>query len=132
MMDVTPDSQAGDLDEFAGDSPAGAGELDAVDEQLIARLAGRARAAGLALTGEAGLLAQLTKRLVASASEGEITHHLGYVWMPRTGSPHATARSHVGGHRAGLVGARGRPPWDVAGCRLRAGAGAAIGEVGAC
>jgi len=40
MMDVTPDSQAGDLDEFAGDSPAVAGELDAVDEQLIARLAG--------------------------------------------------------------------------------------------
>src|SRR2546430_18650 len=60
MMDVTPDSQAVDLDEFAGDSSAGAGELDAVDEQLIARLAGRARAGGLALTGEAGLLARQT------------------------------------------------------------------------
>src|SRR6185312_7239391 len=78
MMDVTPDSQAVDLDEFAGDSSAGAGELDAVDEQLIARLAGRARAGGLALTGEAGLPAQLTKRLVESALEGEITDHLGY------------------------------------------------------
>ena len=43
--------------------PAGDG-LDAVDEQLIARLAGRAREGGLALTGENGLLAQLTKRLV--------------------------------------------------------------------
>ena len=46
--------------------PAG---LDAVDEQLIDQLAGRARAGGLALTGEGGLLAQLTKRLVESALE---------------------------------------------------------------
>jgi transposase-like protein len=30
------------------------------------------------LTGEGGLLAQLTKRLVESALEGEITDHLGY------------------------------------------------------
>ena len=38
--------------------------LDAVDEKLIAQLADRARAGGLALTGEGGLLAELTKRLV--------------------------------------------------------------------
>ena len=68
-----------DLDEFAGGEPVGAGRsLDAVDEQLIARLAGRAREGGLQLTGEGGLLAQLTKRLVESALEGEITDHLGY------------------------------------------------------
>jgi putative transposase len=58
--------------------------LDAVDEQLIAQLAGRARAGGVALTGEGGLLAQLTKRLAESALEGEITDHLGY-GPPRTG-----------------------------------------------
>ena len=97
MMDVTPDSQAVDLDEFAGDSSAGAGELDAVDEQLIARLAGRARAGGLALTGEAGLLAQLTKRLVESALEGEITDHLGYDRHDAVGRDGGNSRN---GHRS--------------------------------
>ncbi len=72
-----------DLDVVAGAEPvtaaaAGADVLDAVDEQLIARLAGRARAGGLQLAGEGGLLAQLTKRLVESALEGELTDHLGY------------------------------------------------------
>src|SRR3954451_793136 len=57
----------------------GAGRgLDAVDEQLIDRLAARARADGLQLAGEGGLLAQLTKRLLESALEGELTDHLGY------------------------------------------------------
>jgi transposase-like protein len=97
MMDVTPDSQAVDFDEFAGDSSAGAGELDAVDEQLIARLAGRARAGGLALTGEAGLLAQLTKRLVESALEGEITDHLGYDRHDAVGRDGGNSRN---GHRS--------------------------------
>src|SRR6185312_2959817 len=97
MMDVTPDSQAVDLDEFAGDSSAGAGELDAGDEQLIARLAGRARAGGLALTGEAGLLAQLTKRLVESALEGEITDHLGYDRHDAVGRDGGNSRN---GHRS--------------------------------
>ena len=78
MTDVTPDP-AVDLDSLAGgEPPAGAAGLDAVDEQLIAQLAGRARAGGLALTGEGGLLAQLAKRLVESALEGEITDHLGW------------------------------------------------------
>ena len=79
MTDLMPE-QVVDLDELVGDEPVrpAAGGLDAVDEQLIARLAGRARAGGLQLTGEGGLLAQLTKRLVESALEGEITDHLGY------------------------------------------------------
>jgi transposase-like protein len=41
-------------------------------------LVGRARAGGLQLTGEGGLLQQLTKRVLESALEGEITDHLGY------------------------------------------------------
>ncbi len=41
-------------------------------------LVGRAQAEGLQLTGEGGLLQQLTKRLQESALEGEITDHLGY------------------------------------------------------
>lgn len=50
----------------------------AVDDQLIDELVGRAQAEGLQLTGEGGLLQQLTKRLLESALEGEITDHLGY------------------------------------------------------
>src|SRR5438874_659140 len=56
MTDVMPEKQPVDLDELVGDELAGSDVLDAVDEQLIARLAGRAREGGLALTGEGGLL----------------------------------------------------------------------------
>lgn len=48
------------------------------DEQLIGMLVERARDEGLQLTGEGGLLQQLTKRVLESALEGEITDHLGY------------------------------------------------------
>jgi putative transposase len=99
MMDVTPDSHAV-ADELVDGSPVGSGELDAVDEQLIARLAGRARASGLELTGEGGLLAQLTKRLVESALEGEITDHLGYDRHDAVGRDGGNSRN---GHRAKTV-----------------------------
>jgi transposase-like protein len=52
--------------------------LDGLDEQLVAQLVNRGKASGLQLTGEGGVLAQLTKRLLESALEGEITDHLGY------------------------------------------------------
>lgn len=42
-------------------------------------LVDRARKEGLQLTGEGGLLQQLTKRVLESALEGEITDHVGYV-----------------------------------------------------
>ena len=48
------------------------------DEQLVAMLVDRARNDGLQLTGEGGLLQQLTKRVLESALEGEITDHVGY------------------------------------------------------
>jgi putative transposase len=51
---------------------------DLLDDQLIGQLVDRARAGGLQLTGEGGLLQQLTKRVLESALEGEITDHLGY------------------------------------------------------
>ncbi|MEV3927497.1 transposase [Actinomadura coerulea] len=41
-------------------------------------LVDRARTRGLQLTGEGGLLQQLTKRVLESALEGEITDHVGY------------------------------------------------------
>lgn len=52
--------------------------LEGLDEQLIDQLVSRARAGGLKLTGEGGVLQQLTKRLLESALEGEVTDHLGY------------------------------------------------------
>jgi putative transposase len=55
--------------------PAG---LDGLDEQLITQLVDRAKTGGLQLTGEGGVLQQLTKRLLESALDGEITDHLGY------------------------------------------------------
>jgi putative transposase len=63
--------------EHAEEPKTGAG-LDGLDEQLVEQLVGRARAGGLQLTGEGGLLQQLTKRVLESALEGEITDHLGY------------------------------------------------------
>ena len=51
---------------------------DVLDEQLVRQLAARARAEGLRLTGESGLLARLTKVVVESALEGEMDDHLGY------------------------------------------------------
>jgi hypothetical protein len=100
MTDVTPEPSV-DLDKLAGgDPPVVTAGLDAVDEQLIAQLAGRARAGGLALTGEGGLLAQLTKRLVESALEGEITDHLGYERHDVVGRDGGNSRN---GHRAKTV-----------------------------
>lgn len=48
------------------------------DEQLVAMLVERARSEGLQMTGQGGLLQQLTKRVLESALEGEIADHLGY------------------------------------------------------
>ncbi|BCJ27696.1 IS256 family transposase [Actinocatenispora sera] len=60
------------------DDPTRAAGLGGLDEQLIDQLVDRAKAGGLQLTGEGGLLAALTKRVLESALEGEITDHLGY------------------------------------------------------
>src|SRR5690349_2711541 len=100
MTDVMSEQQPVDLDELSSGEPAGTDGLNAVDEQLIARLAGRAREGGLALTGEGGLLAQLTKRLVESALEGEITDHLGYDRHDAAGRDGGNSRN---GHRSKTV-----------------------------
>ena len=66
MTDVTEDrDQAG-------------AELSAADEQLLRELTERARAGGLKLTGEGGLLGKLTKMVIEGALEGELNDHLGY------------------------------------------------------
>jgi len=53
-------------------------ELSAADEQLLRELTERARAGGLKLTGEGGLLGRLTKVVIEGALEGEMDDHLGY------------------------------------------------------
>ncbi|WP_443060538.1 IS256 family transposase [Streptomyces sp. NBC_00459] len=53
-------------------------ESAAVEQKLIEQLVAQARSKGLQLTGEGGLLQQLTKTVLESALEGEITGHLGY------------------------------------------------------
>jgi putative transposase len=49
-----------------------------VNDDLIGQLVEQARTSGLQLTGEGGLLQQLTKRVIEAAMDGEITDHLGY------------------------------------------------------
>ncbi len=49
-----------------------------VDKALVAQLVGDAQRQGLDVAGEDGLLAQLTKLVLESALEGELTAHLGY------------------------------------------------------
>ncbi|MFB6781003.1 hypothetical protein ACFCX0_27130 [Streptomyces sp. NPDC056352] len=65
MTDVMAEIEAGE---------AAVDALDAVDDGLVAELVARAQAAGVKLTGEGGLLAELTRKVL----EGELTDHLGH------------------------------------------------------
>jgi transposase-like protein len=49
-----------------------------VDRQVVAELVAQAQAEGMPLSGEGGLLAQLTKIVFESSLEGEMDAHLGY------------------------------------------------------
>src|SRR5258707_7270151 len=49
-----------------------------VDRELVGRLVAQARAGGLDLVGEGGVLQQLTKVFLESALQGEMDAHLGY------------------------------------------------------
>lgn len=66
-----------------------------LDEQLIGQLVDRAHASGLRLTGDGGLLQQLTKRVLESALEGEITDHLGYEKQDKAGAGSGNSRNGV-------------------------------------
>jgi putative transposase len=70
------------------------------DQDLIGQLVAQARAEGLDLVGEGGLLQQLTKRVLESALEGEITDHLGYDKHDVAGKTSANSRN---GHRPKTV-----------------------------
>jgi hypothetical protein len=61
----------------ASETPDLGAGLASVDGELVGRLVEQARSSGLQLTGEGGLLQQLTKLVPESALEGEISDHLG-------------------------------------------------------
>ena len=61
-----------------GDEVTATGTPPLVDKDLVAQLVGDAQRLGLSVVGEGGLLAQLTKLVLESALEGEMTAHLGY------------------------------------------------------
>ena len=86
------------------DVTAGQGQdearLSAADEQVLRELTERARAGGLKLTGEGGLLGKLTKMVVEGALEGELGDHLGYEKNDPAGRNGGNSRN---GHRAKTV-----------------------------
>jgi putative transposase len=77
-----------------------AAEIGALDVQLLRRLADQARDQGLELTGEGGLLQQLTKVFLESALEGEMDAHLGYAKHDAAGDNSGNSRN---GRRAKTV-----------------------------
>lgn len=96
MTDVMNDEQPVELDAV----PLAPALREATNDELVAQLAARARAEGLQLTGEGGLLSQLTKRVVESALEGELDDHLGYGKHDATGRDGGNSRN---GRRAKTV-----------------------------
>jgi len=74
--------------------------LSAADEQVLRELTERARAGGLKLTGEGGLLGKLTKMVIEGALEGELDDHLGYGKNDPAGRDGGNSRN---GHRTKTV-----------------------------
>ena len=89
----------------------GVTEMTAADEQLLKELTERARADGLKLTGEGGLLGKLIKMVIEGALEGELDDHLGY-------SRHDPAGRDGGNSRNGHRGKTGPSNRTGAGMRL--------------
>src|SRR3954468_16623527 len=54
------------------------GKTPVVDRRVVAELVAQAQADGMAVDGEDGLLAQLTKIVLESSLQGELDAHLGY------------------------------------------------------
>nr|WP_246577608.1 IS256 family transposase [Actinospica durhamensis] len=64
-----------------------------MDQQLLDQLIGQAKDRGVKLAGEGGLLQALTKRLLESALDGEITDHLGYTKHDAAGDGSGNSRN---------------------------------------
>src|SRR3954471_6352264 len=86
---MTADADTGSVDE----TKPGPVQANGLDEQLVGKLVEQARASGLQLSGEGGLLQGVTKLVVESALEGEITDHLGYDKHDPAGKNGANSRN---------------------------------------
>src|SRR5262249_35265454 len=75
---VTPETEETPVTDVTTSQDQEQPGLSAADEQVLRELTERARAGGLRLTGEGGLLGKLTKMVVEGALEGELDGHLGY------------------------------------------------------
>jgi transposase-like protein len=82
-------------------------EVSQTDEEIARELIRQAREQGVSLVGPGGLLSRLTKKVLESALNAEMTEHLGYekhasskftAYSDETASEHlsrgATARTH--------------------------------------
>ena len=76
--------------EGAGTVVAKTDQAPVVDRGLVAQLVGEAQRQGLPVDGEGELLAELTRLVLESALEGEITDHLGYDKHEKGGSTAVT------------------------------------------
>lgn len=72
-----------------------------LDRALVGELVARAKADGIQMAGEGGLLAQLTKMVVEGALEGELTDHLGRESGER--AEEGRSGNYRNGHRAKTV-----------------------------
>ncbi|MEZ0075890.1 hypothetical protein ABH927_005266 [Planotetraspora sp. GP83] len=85
--------QASEATDDREDAAVARKKPQASDRELVATLVDQARAEGLELVGENGLLGRLTKLVLESALEGEITDHLGYDKHDRGASQTGNARN---------------------------------------
>ena len=100
-------SKANGTAETAAAAGQGAAGIDA---ELARQLAARARAEGVKLTGEGGLLSRVTKVVLESALEGEMDAHLGYARHDPAGRDGGNSRN---GHRSKTV-LTGAGPVEIA------------------
>ena len=83
------------LDDVARKRPA----EESAEQQAAVELVRLAKEQGLALTGPDGLLKQLTKTVLETALNEEITEHLGYEKHDPAGAGSATSATAAGPRR---------------------------------
>jgi putative transposase len=90
VMEPTPELEVAGADE---ETAAREPEVSELDVQMLRRLADQARGQGLELTGEGGLLRQLTRLFLESALEGEMDARLGYARHDPAGDNSGNSRN---------------------------------------
>src|SRR5262249_28433580 len=81
--------------ESVGDGSSSPAVPAPADVEVARRLMDRARAEGVSMVGPGGLLSGLTKTVLETALEAEMTEHVGY-------EPHDRAGHHSGNSRNGI------------------------------